>query len=69
MYTAFVGGLNNAGPHIDAILMDGSDIVHISEKGLEGPVVSLWYDYDLHRIFWSDSGSREIRSIAADGNV
>lgn len=59
-------GIN--GPHIDRYNMDGSGTgTHVIEDLLVGPGISLMYDEDLHRVFFSDSGRGTIESTDADG--
>jgi hypothetical protein len=48
--------------------MDGSGVpIHIVEAGLGGADISLFYDQELHRIFWTDPHNEEISSATIDG--
>jgi hypothetical protein len=48
--------------------MDGKgNRIHVVETGLLGPDISLFYDEELHRIFWTDPLKEEISSAAVDG--
>ncbi|PSN38293.1 hypothetical protein C0J52_19350 [Blattella germanica] len=55
------------GPHIDRMTMDGREHFHIVESGLDGPIISLHYDKELHRVFWTDPNEGQIGSAAANG--
>ena len=70
MFIAFSGDfLKGSGSHIDRLNMDGKgDRIHVIEGGLHGEFLSLHYDEELHRIFWTDSfAADEIASAAVDG--
>jgi hypothetical protein len=57
-----------SGPHIDRLNMDGKgNHIHIVESGLSGPDISLFYDEELRRIFWTDPHKEEISSASVDG--
>ena len=55
--------------HIDRFPMNGvvGDRTHFVETNLFGPHFSMMYDPELHRLFWSDSGTRVIESSSMDG--
>jgi hypothetical protein len=68
MFVAFSHKLfENVGPHIDRLYMDGRGRLHVIEIDLEGPVISLFYDPELHRVLWTDPMKGEISSVAVDG--
>jgi hypothetical protein len=70
MYRAFSGDfLRGSGSHIDRLNMDGKGgRIHVIEGGLHKEFISLHYDEDLHRIFWTDLFSAdEIASTEVDG--
>lgn len=69
MFVAFSRhSFKGTGPHIDRLNMDGKGSrIHVVESGLGGPDVSLYYDEELHRIFWTDPRKEEISSAAIDG--
>lgn len=53
--------------HIDRFRMDGTGRTHVIEDGLMGEI-SLTFDGDLHRVFWSDSVTGNIESTSIDGD-
>nr|BAC02725.2 vitellogenin receptor [Periplaneta americana] len=68
MFVAFSRHVIGDGPHIDRMNMDGRGAhTHVIETSLDGPIISLFYDSDLHRVFWTDPNNEEIGSAAADG--
>jgi hypothetical protein len=69
MFVAFSRHLvSENGPHIDRLNMDGrGGRTHVVETGLDGPFISLFYDQELHRIFWTDPTNQDISSAAVDG--
>lgn len=54
--------------HIDRLAMDGSGRTHIIEQGLVGPV-SVYYDIDVHRVFFADTGTGNIESTSVEGHI
>jgi hypothetical protein len=70
MFVAFSGDyLKSSGSHIDRLNMDGKGgRIHVVEGGLHREFLSLHYDEDLHRIFWTDSvAADKIASAGVDG--
>lgn len=70
MFVAFSGDhLKGSGSHIDRLNMDGKGgRIHVVEGGLHREFLSLHYDEDLHRIFWTDSfAADKISSAGVDG--
>jgi hypothetical protein len=69
MFIAFSRHLfKSVGPHIDRLNMDGKGKrIHVVETGLAGPDVSVFYDQELHRVFWTDPQNEEISSASVDG--
>jgi len=70
MFVAFSGDyLKGSGSHIDRLNMDGKGgRIHVVEGGLHREFLSLHYDEDLHRIFWTDSvAADKIASAGVDG--
>ncbi|XP_034252136.1 vitellogenin receptor [Thrips palmi] len=63
----FVAFSSDSGVHIDRFNMDGTGRTHVIEAGVEGPHVSLWYDHELDRIFWTDNGLGMIDSTSVEG--
>lgn len=56
--------------HIDRAQMNGLGAqVHVVEQGLYGPKISLAYDKDTKRVFWSDEGTGRIESMDSQGNL
>lgn len=68
MFIAFSHALfEDFSPHIDRLNMDGGNRLHVIEINVKGPVLSLFYDPELHRILWTDPIKEEISSVAVDG--
>lgn len=70
MFVAFSGDyLKSSRSHIDRLNMDGKGgHIHVVEGGLHREFLSLHYDEDLHRIFWTDSvAADKIASAGVDG--
>jgi hypothetical protein len=68
MFIAFTHQFfEDSGPHIDRLNMAGGDRVHIIETNFQGPLTSLFYDPELHRILFTDPTKGEISSVAVDG--
>ncbi|CAG9813302.1 unnamed protein product [Phaedon cochleariae] len=53
--------------HIDRFYMDGTGRTHGMESNLIGPI-SLYYDHDLHRVFFADAGTGLIESTSVEGD-
>jgi hypothetical protein len=69
MFIAFSRHLfKSSGPHIDRLNMDGKGKrIHVVETGLGGPDISVFYDEELRRVFWTDPQNEEISSASVDG--
>jgi hypothetical protein len=70
MFIAFSGNFLKGGRnHIDRMNMDGTGgHIHVVEASLHNVFITLHYDEDLHRLFWTDSeAADEIASIEVDG--
>jgi hypothetical protein len=68
MFIAFSHELHeDVGPHIDRLYMDGKGRIHVVEIDLDGPIISLVYDPELHRVLWTDPAKGQISSVAVDG--
>ncbi|KAJ8925441.1 hypothetical protein NQ315_009274 [Exocentrus adspersus] len=53
--------------HIDRLTMDGMSRTHVVEQGLVGPV-TVYYDNDVHRVFFADAGTGNIESTSVEGD-
>lgn len=66
MFVVFRG---ENGYHVDKMQMNGIGIrTKFVESNLLGPKVSLCYDTDQNRIFWSDQGTGVIESAEITGS-
>ncbi|KAL3286983.1 hypothetical protein HHI36_001469 [Cryptolaemus montrouzieri] len=53
--------------HLDRFLMDGTGRTHIMDQGMIGPI-DLYYDRDIHRLFFADAGTGNIETTSVDGD-
>ncbi|KAK9873892.1 hypothetical protein WA026_002245 [Henosepilachna vigintioctopunctata] len=58
---------NNLVSHLDRFLMDGTGRTHVMDQGVIGPI-DLYFDRDLHRLFFADAGTGNIETTSIDGD-
>lgn len=65
----FVVFRDETGYHIDKMQMNGIGVrTKLVDSDLLGPKVSLCYDRDSRKIFWSDQGTGRIENVAVTGS-